>query len=60
MRRVTDFEFDTFGIFEGQAVVTEVEAGSCGVEIVRFHVVLESVGVVMLLVYGMCVCYIGG
>ena len=58
MRRVTDFEFDTFGIFEGQAVVTEVEAGSCGVEIVRFHVMLESVGVwdVCLLYWGIMVC----
>ena len=52
MRRVTDFEFDTFGIFEGQAVVTEVEAGSCGVEIVRFHV-----GVRVLLVLECWVCY---
>ena len=64
MRRVTDFEFDTFGIFEGQAVVTEVEAGSCGVEIVRFHVMLESVGLwdvvgvwdVCLLYWGIMVC----
>jgi len=38
VRGVTDFEFDAFSFFEGQAVVAEVEAGSCGVEIVRFHV----------------------